>query len=148
MTNGSTMAPEAKTTSAPFPAEWLTDVQPETRRAEAARLLQIFAEETGFPPRLWGGSMVGFGRYVYRYDSGHSGESLAVGFSPRKADLSIYIPAGYDGKSALLSALGPHRLGKSCLYIKRLSAVHEAALRQIIRDGLADIARRWPVTAE
>jgi Domain of unknown function (DU1801) len=142
------MAPEARTTSAPFPAEWLTDVQPETRRNEAARLLQIFDQETGFPPRLWGGSMVSFGRYVYRYDSGHSGESFAVGFSPRKADLSIYIPAGYDGKSALLSALGPHRLGKSCLCIKRLSAVNEAALRQIIRDGLARIASRWPVTAE
>jgi hypothetical protein len=89
--------------------------------------------------------MVGFGRYDYRYDSGHGGESLATGFSPRKADLSIYILPGYADFGAILNRLGPHRTGKACLYIRRLAAVDEGALRDLIRAGLEDLGRRWQV---
>jgi hypothetical protein len=136
---------EAKTQSAALDREvWLAGVEP-ARRAEAGRLLAIFAEATGWEPRLWGPSMVGFGRYVYRYDSGHGGESLATGFSPRKAELSVYILPGYADFGSILSRLGPHRLGKSCLYIKRLDAVDEGVLRELIRAGLEDLARQWPV---
>jgi hypothetical protein len=136
---------EAKTQSAALDREvWLAGVEP-ARRAEAGRLLAIFAEATGWEPRLWGPSMVGFGRYVYRYDSGHGGESLASGFSPRKAELSVYILPGYADFGSILSRLGPHRLGKSCLYIKRLDAVDEGVLRELIRAGLEDLARQWPV---
>jgi hypothetical protein len=136
---------EAKTQSTALDREvWLAGVEP-ARRAEAGRLLAIFAEATGWEPRLWGPSMVGFGRYVYRYDSGHGGESLATGFSPRKAELSVYILPGYADFGSILSRLGPHRLGKSCLYIKRLDAVDEGVLRELIRAGLEDLARQWPV---
>jgi hypothetical protein len=136
---------EAKTQSAALDREvWLAGVEP-ARRAEAGRLLAIFAEATGWEPRLWGPSMVGFGRYEYRYDSGHGGESLATGFSPRKAELSVYILPGYADFGSILSRLGPHRLGKSCLYIKRLDAVDEGVLRELIRAGLEDLARQWPV---
>jgi hypothetical protein len=135
----------AKMQSAALDREvWLAGVEP-ARRAEAGRLLAIFAEATGWEPRLWGPSMVGFGRYVYRYDSGHGGESLATGFSPRKAELSVYILPGYADFGSILSRLGPHRLGKSCLYIKRLDAVDEGVLRELIRAGLEDLARQWPV---
>jgi Domain of unknown function (DU1801) len=89
--------------------------------------------------------MVGFGRYEYRYDSGHGGDSLATGFSPRKAELSVYIMPGYADFSGILARLGPHRTGKSCLYVRRLAAVDEGVLRELIRAGLADLARRWPV---
>jgi hypothetical protein len=137
------MAYEAKTKSAPLNREdWLAGVEAD-RRAEAERLLTIFAEETGWEPRLWGASMVGFGRYEYRYDSGHGGESFATGFSPRKAELSIYILPGYADFGAILSRLGPHRLGKSCLYVKRLAGIDEAVLRELIAAGLADLGRRW-----
>jgi hypothetical protein len=115
------------------------------RRDEAVRLLAIYAEETGWEPRLWGPSMVGFGRYVYRYDSGHGGESLVVGFSPRKAELSLYGLLGAD--DGLLAQLGPHRAGKGCLYVKRLAAVEEGALRGLIRAGVAETRKRWPVSA-
>lgn len=139
------MAKEAKTKSAPFDREaWLAGVDP-ARRAEAERLLTIFGEVTGWEPRLWGPSMVGFGRYAYRYDSGHGGESLATGFSPRKAELSIYILPGYSDFGHFLQRLGPHRTGKSCLYLKRLAAVDEGVLRELIRAGLEDLGRGWSV---
>jgi hypothetical protein len=139
------MAYEAKTKSAALdPAAWLADVE-EARRGEAERLLDLFGDVTGWAPRLWGPSMVGFGRYEYRYDSGHSGESFATGFSPRKAEVSIYILPGYADFGAILERLGPHRLGKACLYLRRLSAVDESALRDLIRAGLEDLNRRWTV---
>jgi hypothetical protein len=140
------MAAEARTTSAPLDREaFLSGVEGPERRAEAERLLAIFGDVTGFLPRMWGASMVGFGRYQYRYDSGHSGESLATGFAPRKAELSIYILPGYADYGDILARLGPHRLGKACLYLKRLDRVDEAALRALIRAGLEDLGRRWTV---
>ena len=136
---------ELKTKSAPLDREtWLAGVEP-ARREEAGRLLALFGEVTGWEPRLWGPSMVGFGRYVYRYDSGHGGESLATGFSPRKAELSIYLMPGGGDFGPLLARLGPHRMTKACLYIKRLAAVDESVLREVIRAGLEDLARQWPV---
>ncbi|NJM81316.1 MAG: DUF1801 domain-containing protein [Tabrizicola sp.] len=140
------MAYDAKTRPAPLDeAAWLAGVAPETRRDEAARLLTIFREVTGFAPQLWGSSLIGFGRYDYRYDSGHSGSSLATGFSPRKAELSIYILPGYADFGPILARLGPHRAGKSCLYLKSLSRVDETALRELIRAGLDDLSARWTV---
>lgn len=139
------MAGEASTRSAPLDREvWLAGVEPK-RRAEAERLLALFGEVTGWVPRLWGPSMVGFGRYVYRYESGHSGESLATGFSPRKTELSIYLMPGGGDLGALLARLGPHRMTKACLYIKRLEAVDETVLRRLIRAGLEDLATRWEI---
>ncbi len=140
---------DAKTVSAPFDrAGFLDGIADPLRREEADRLLTIFAEVTGYPPRLWGGSMVGFGRYAYRYDSGHSGESLATGFAPRKAELSVYILPGYADFGDILARLGPHRVGKACLYLKRLDRVDEGALRELIRAGLDDLAMRWRVLPE
>lgn len=140
------MARQAITTSAPLDrAVFLAGIPDPDRRAEAERLLAVFGEETGWEPRLWGATMVGFGRYEYRYASGHSGESLATGFSPRKTDLSIYILPGLAAFGGILSRLGPHRAGASCLYIKRLDRVDEQALRELIRAGLKDLARLWPI---
>ena len=139
------MAYEAKTKSAALDREvWLAGVE-DQRRVEAGKLLSLFGEVTGWEPRLWGPSIVGFGRYEYRYDSGHGGESLATGFSPRKAELSVYILPGYAGFGGILARLGPHRLGKACLYIRRLDAVDEGALRELIRAGLEDLGKQWPL---
>ena len=130
------------------PGAWLAAVDP-ARRDEAARLLAIFAEETGWEPRVWGpaGTQAGFGRYVYRYDSGHGGESHVVGFSPRKPEISLYGLTQAPGAAALLERLGRHRMGKSCLYVKRLAAVDEAVLRAMIRAGVEETRARWPVFA-
>lgn len=139
------MASEPKTRSAPLDQKaWIAGVD-ESRRDEAQRLLQLFSGVTGWEPRLWGTSMIGFGRYEYRYESGHSGESLATGFSPRKAELSIYIMPGYADFGEILARLGPHRMGKSCLYLRRLSTTDESVLRQLIRAGLEDLGKRWSI---
>lgn len=135
-----------KTKSAAFDrAAFLASVEDMGRKAETERLLAIFGETTGWEPRLWGPSMVGFGRYDYRCDSGTAGESLAVGFSPRKAELSLYGLSAGDRAADLLTRLGPHRSGKACLYIKRLAAVDEAVLASLIRAGLDELSTRWPV---
>jgi hypothetical protein len=140
------MAKEPKTTSAAFDRDaFLAAVHGPERRLETERLLDLFAQVTGWEPRLWGASIVGYGRYAYRYDSGHGGESLATGFSPRKAELSIYILPGYADFGDILARLGPHRLGKACLYLKRLDRVNEAALRELIEAGLEDLGKRWTV---
>ena len=126
-------------------AAYIGAVEPEGRRADAMRLDQIFRETTGFEPRMWGPSIVGYGRYSYRYESGRAGAFLATGFAPRKANMVLYIMPGYADFGDILSGLGKHRLGKSCLYLNRLADVDEGALRRLIRAGLDDLGRRWEV---
>jgi hypothetical protein len=94
---------------------------------------------------MWGPSMVGYGSYAYRYESGHGGTALATGFSPRKAELSIYIMPGYQDYGAILTRLGKHRLGKACLYVRKLSDIDLGVLEELIRAGLDDLGKLWPV---
>lgn len=126
-------------------AAFLAAVTPPARADEARRLVQIFSEVSGFAPRIWAGRMVGFGRFEYRYASGHAGQALATGFAPSKAELSIYIMPGYTDFGHILADLGKHRMGKSCLYLRRLSDANETALRSLIRAGLDDLAKQWPI---
>jgi hypothetical protein len=135
----------AKTKAEDRPPESLiASIEPPERRAEAGRLLAIFAEVTGFSPKVWNG-MIGFGRYDYEYASGHKGTMFATGFAVRKAEIVLYIMPGYADFSAILADFGPHKIGKSCLYLKRLAGINENALRKLIRAGLDDLATRWPV---
>ncbi len=140
--------PDAKTKPDDTDIEaFLSAIAPPARQAEARRLTALFSEVTGFLPRIWAGRMVGFGRYEYRYDSGHSGQSLATGFAVGKAELSLYILPGYADFGDILQHLGKHRLGKSCLYLRHLADADEGQLRALIRAGLDDLAKRWPVLA-
>ncbi len=121
-------------------------VENDTRRADARALLKLMKEVTGWKPKLWGPSIIGFGAYHYTYESGHSGSICALGFSPRKANLAIYV-ADFPGKAALLKSLGKHKGGlKQCLYINRLSEVDLDVLRRILEGGLIQIGKEWPVT--
>ncbi|MCT8161088.1 DUF1801 domain-containing protein [Pseudoruegeria sp. SHC-113] len=124
---------------------FLAQVAPERRADDARQLAALFAEVTGFEPRMWGPSIIGYGRYHYRYESGREGDFLATGFSPRKSALSLYIMPGYQDYSDLLSRLGKHKTGKSCLYINRLSDVDLGVLRELIATGLKDLGAIWPV---
>ncbi len=126
---------------------FLRSVEPPRRRDEGHRLDALFRRATGFEPRLWGPSIIGYGRYAYRYDSGHSGVYLATGFSPRKAQLVLYILPGYADFAPILARIGPHKLGKSCLYLTSLDKADPGALEDLIRAGLTDLARHWPVEA-
>lgn len=142
------MTYEAKTKPGGDVAAFIDAVTPPERQAEARILLDLFAETTGYPARMWGPSIIGYGRYAYRYESGHAGESAATGFSPRKAEISIYIMPGYQDYGSILARLGPHRLGKSCLYIRRLDRIDTGVLAELIRAGLDDLGRMWEVSAE
>ena len=116
------------------------------RRADGQALDQMFRQVTGWTPKMWGPTIVGYGSYRYTYDSGRKGKSLATGFSPRKGNLSIYVMPGYQDYSEILGRLGKHKLGKSCLYINRMADVDVTVLGELVRAGLADLGKMWPVT--
>jgi Domain of unknown function (DU1801) len=126
-------------------AALLDRITPPQRQVDALRLIAIFREVTGFRPVVWKGGMIGFGRYAYTYASGQRGEYFATGFAPRKAECVVYILPGYSDFTSILQDLGPHRKGKSCLYLGDLRQISEPALRRLIRAGLDDLARHWPV---
>ena len=126
-------------------AAFLAGVEPARRREDGLRLDALFRRATGWRPAMWGPSIVGYGRYHYRYDSGREGAFLATGFSPRKASLVVYVMPGYGDFGDILDRLGKHRLGKSCLYINKMADIDAAVLEELIRAGLADLATRRDV---
>jgi hypothetical protein len=126
--------PKTARTDASVPA-FLDAVADPRRREDALELCELMTEATGDAPAMWGAGIVGFGAYSYRYGTGREGVWPAVGFSPRKQALTIYLSEGFDGHAELLGRLGPHSIGKSCLYVKRLSDVDTDVLRQLVHDS-------------
>jgi hypothetical protein len=120
-------------------ADFLASVADPRRRADAEAACALMAEVTGERPTMWGSSIVGFGTYHYRYATGREGDWPAVGLSPRKQALTVYVSAGFDRYEELLGRLGPHSTGKSCLYIKRLADVDQQALRDLIEGGFRQL---------
>jgi hypothetical protein len=116
-------------------AEFLAAVADPRRRADAQAVCALMADVTGAQPTMWGNSIIGFGSYHYTYASGRKGDWPAVGLSPRKQALTVYVSEGFDAYDELLGRLGPHSTGKSCLYIKRLSDVDEQVLRSLVEGG-------------
>jgi len=126
--------------------EFISSVENDTRRADAKILLKVFQTATGWSPQMFGPSIIGFGLYHYRYETGHSGAACVVGFSPRKAHLVIYA-FDFVGKSDLLQRLGKHKGGlKQCLYINKLADVDLDVLKAIIKGGVVQTQSIWPVT--
>lgn len=119
--------------------EFLKSVKNETRRRDSLRLLKIMKEVTGEPAKMWGKSIVGFGKYSYKYASGKEGEFLRIGFSPRQQNLTVYIMPGYTNYQDILDNIGPYTKGKSCLYIKDLDKIHIPTLKKLIKEGYKDI---------
>ena len=126
---------------------FIAAVPNDTRRSDARTLLELFAEVTGWNAQMLGPSIVGFGLYHYKYATGHSGAACVVGFSPRAANLVIYV-FDFEGKAELLRKLGKHKGGlEQCLYINKLADVDLAVLKRILKGGVAEAKRTWPVTA-
>ncbi len=131
------MAYEAKTKADTGDVdEFIAQIDDPAKRTDSYRLIEMMQDVSGEKPVLWG-TMVGFGRYHYRYASGHEGDALRIGFSPRKAEFSLYVLSDYafgdikDQTEALLARLGKHRTGKSCLYVKRLDDIDLGVLREL-----------------
>ena len=122
-------------------------VADEKQRADAHAITAMMTRLSGEPPKMWGPSIIGFGQYHYKYDSGREGDSLRIGFSPRKGQTVLYMMDGYDDREEHLARLGKHKIGKSCLYIKRLSDVDMAVLEEMAAGSLDYMAKQYPASA-
>ncbi len=122
-------------------AKFLQGVENERRRRDGQELLEMMEALSGEPPVMWGPSIIGFGQYHYRYDSGHEGDIMIVGFSPRKANLVLYLGSALDAEK-LLAALGKHKRGKGCLYINKLDDIDRKVLRRLISKSIAATRKR------
>ncbi len=125
-------------------SDYIASLPTAKRRAEAETLVQLFEEATGYPARMWGPSIIGFGTYRYRYASGHSGEAARVGFSPRKAAISLYLFL-YDGAlDGILSRLGKHKASKGCVYVNKLEDIDLEVLKEAVAESLRLVDEMYP----
>jgi hypothetical protein len=123
---------------------FLNSVAYEKKRRDCFTILELMQQVTGTEPEMWGSTIVGFGRYHYKYASGREGDWFLTGFSPRKQNLTLYIMAGFTEYEALLSKLGKHSTGKSCLYIKKIEDIDLEALRELVRQSVEHVVRSNP----
>ena len=122
---------------------FLDAIEDDRRREDCQALMTMMGRITGKPAVMWGGSIVGFDTYHYKYESGREGDWAVTGFSPRKGDISVYLTAASADQADLLARLGWHKMGKACLYIRRLSDINPAVLEQLIAASVAEVKRRY-----
>jgi hypothetical protein len=125
---------------------FIDSVEDERKRRDSRELLAMMQDITGSEARMWGSSLVGFGRYHYQYASGREGDFFITGFSPRKTALTLYVMPGLERYAEQLEKLGPYKTGKSCLYLKNLDAVDREVLVEIIRDSVEHMRQKYPST--
>ncbi len=114
---------------------YLESVENPRRRRDGFAILQMMREITGLEPNMWGSSIIGFGEYHYKYESGREGDFFLTGFSPRKQNISLYIMSGFEEYEGLMSKLGKHRTGAACLYINKLADIDVEVLRELIKES-------------
>jgi hypothetical protein len=119
---------------------FLNSVEHEKRRTDSFKVLDLMKEVTGAEPKMWGSSIIGFGDYHYKYESGREGDWFLAGFSPRKQSLTLYIMAGFDEYDELMANLGKYKTGKSCLYINKLEDVDLPTLKQLVKKSAEHMA--------
>ncbi|WP_235298910.1 DUF1801 domain-containing protein [Portibacter marinus] len=124
--------------------EFINDLEQEQRRIDALKSLDMYEQITGLPAKMWGGSIIGFGEYHYKYESGREGNFFKSGFSPRKNSMTYYIMSGFPEYKLLLQELGKHKTGKSCLYIKKLDDVNLDILNKIIAHSFNEMNKKYP----
>lgn len=122
---------------------FLDTIADESVRDDCASLIKLMKKVTGAKPKMWGASIVGFGQYHYKYESGHEGDSCLTGFSPRKQNISVYVMPGFTGQTDLLNKLGKHKAGKGCLYIKRLADVDVKVLEKMIDHSVKHLRDKY-----
>jgi len=124
---------------------FLNGVDDPRKRADAGKVAAMMRRATGKRAKMWGSSLVGYGKYHYRYDSGREGDFMLTGFSPRKQNLTIYIMPGFEQFPSLMNKLGKYKTGKSCLYINKLDDVDEGVLEQLIERSVEVMRERYDV---
>lgn len=123
-------------------AEYIASRASEEQSRDCTRLAAMLKKITKSEPKMWGPSIVGFGSYRYKYESGREGESCLTGFAIRKSELVVYLTAESSGQAALLAQLGKHKIGKSCLYFKRLADLDTVVLEKLVAGSVAEVKRR------
>ena len=120
---------------------FLNSIADAQQRQDCRAIVELMRDVTGAEPKMWGENIVGFGSYHYRYASGREGDWFLSGFSPRKQNLTLYLSYGFDQNSELMLHLGKHKVGKACLYIKRLDDIDRATLRELVRRSVEQVTR-------
>lgn len=118
-------------------------VDNEQKKADSFRLIELMREWSGFEPKMWGPTMIGFGSYHYKYASGHEGDALIIGFSPRKPEFSLYVSAPGDDNKDLIKNLGKFKMGKACIYVKRLSDIDLDVLEKLCKATIRFIGEKY-----
>jgi hypothetical protein len=126
--------------------DFINSVTNEAKRIDIFRLVEIMEEQTGFPAKMWGPAIIGFGSYHYKYESGREGDMLLAGFSPRKAAITLYLAQDPQKKEELLQRLGKHKVGKGCTYIQRLSDINIDVLKEMITNAVDHTKTLYPNT--
>ncbi|WP_312472093.1 DUF1801 domain-containing protein [Neobacillus sp.] len=124
--------------------EFIESVESTKKREDAYKLVDIFTETTGYEAKMWGPSIIGFGSYHYKYESGHEGVAPLVGFSPRKAKISLYFAPGDTKRQELLNNFGKHTTGKGCVYINKVADIDIAVLQTLINQSVQFLQETYP----
>jgi hypothetical protein len=136
---------EAKTKPTQRSVEsFIASTEDDKVRTDCYAIINLMEKVTGESPKMWGPAIVGFGKYTYKYESGRSGEICMTGFSPRKANITLYVLAGFPGQAELLQKLGKHKSGKGCLYIKKLDDVDIDVLESLIKESIKFLKEKHP----
>ncbi|MEM8695615.1 MAG: DUF1801 domain-containing protein [Pseudomonadota bacterium] len=128
------------------PADFIAAVEPDWKREDAETICAMMERLSGEKPKMWGPSIIGFGQYHYRYDSGREGDFMLTGFSPRKTALTLYIMGGFPRHEDIMARLGKYKTGKSCLYVKRLSDVDLDVLEELVTASLDHMRANYDTT--
>lgn len=123
--------------------EFLNGIENDKKREDSITILNLMKKITGEDPKMWGPSMIGFGSYHYKYDSGREGDWFLTGFSPRKRNFSLYIMAGFEQYENLLQKLGKHQTGKTCLYVNQLDDIDINILEELIRKSVDYVKQKY-----
>lgn len=124
--------------------EFIENVENLKKLEDAYKLVEIFTETTGYEAKMWGPSIIGFGSYHYKYESGHEGDAPLVGFSPRKAKISLYFAPGDPKREELLKDFGKHTTGKGCVYINKLADIDIDVLKELIKESVQFLKETYP----
>lgn len=122
---------------------FLDTVDDERKRDDSFELIELMSTISGQEPKMWGPGIIGFGRYHYRYDSGHEGDAPIIGFSPRKSAISLYVFTGLEAHRHLLVGLGKFKMGKACIYIKKLSDINQQTLTRLMKETMAYLQSKY-----
>lgn len=126
--------------------DFLNGLEDDQVKKDCFILKKILTELSGFEPRMWGPSIVGFGSYHYKYESGHEGDSCLVGLAPRKQKITLYLAPGFAEQNDKLAKLGKYKTGKGCLYLRTIEDVDLKVLKELIRESISFLKSRYPVS--